>query len=83
MSQSQPVSLNSQPVALPSNPPLTMEISGRLRDMVSEVERELAQPAGPEYVVNLAITLLHTAIGKEVMLADRAGRQEVFRLWRS
>ena len=59
------------------------ELSGKLYKMAEEVRVNLAGEADMDYVIKLAITLLHSAIGKTITLSTPSGEEEDFQLWQS
>lgn len=61
-------------------------IEGDLYRMAERVQGQLAAPEadGVDYVVRLAISLIHQAIGKTITFTDPGtGESEEYRLWRS
>lgn len=60
-------------------------IEGDLYRLAQRIQKALASPEAQdvEYVVRLAITLLHEAIDKDITFTDRTtGQFEEYRLWR-
>jgi hypothetical protein len=63
----------------------TVTIQGDLYRIAQAIQRHLAAPdAGDaDYVVRLAISLLHQAIGKDITFTDPGtGQSEEYSLWR-
>jgi hypothetical protein len=63
----------------------SVRIEGDLYRLAASIQRRLASPEATdvEYVVRLAISLLHEAVGKEITFTDpQSGEFEEYRLWR-
>jgi hypothetical protein len=63
----------------------SVTIQGELYRLAQKIQRNLASPeaSSVDYVVRLAISLLHEAINKDITFTDPAtGEFEEYQLWR-
>jgi hypothetical protein len=66
---------------------LTVEVAGAVYDMLKQIYAKIASPPktrdkGREEIVSIAITLLHQAIGKSIVLIDPSGRETTYNFWK-
>jgi hypothetical protein len=74
----------SQPIGLQSvQKATTIQFSGVLDRWLREIQEEMEGSRSLVDVASLAIELLHSAIGKEIVLEDGSDRQVVNIAWRS